>query len=160
MFSIMSFRLALNAFQSISCSQNVKNLQLRGPLDPEAQGQIAPPAPLSAAPGRSALMVAHYRVHGCREKWAVPIRLIIVAKNKNCQAYLCVFPVFPSSPLSRRFMILFPRHIQHGLAAWPRFVLNSTQPHFELSELLQWRECGATAERTSEREGEKRMGEK
>ena len=30
--------------------------------------------------------------------------------------------------------------------AWPRFVLNSTQPHFELSELPQWGECGATAE--------------
>ena len=49
------------------------------------------------------------------------IRLIIVAKNKNCQAYLCVFPVFPSSPLSRRFSIFnklsyhFPRHLQHGL---------------------------------------------
>ena len=36
-------------------------------------------------------------------KVEVPIRLIIVVKNKNCQAYLCVFPVFPSSPLSRRF---------------------------------------------------------
>ena len=96
-------------------------------------------------------------MHGWREKWEVPIGLIMVVKNKNCQAYLCVFPVFPSSPLSRRFMILFPRHIQHG---WPRFVLNSTQPQFDLSELLQWGECGATAERTSEREGEKRMGEK
>ena len=81
--------------------------------------------------------------HGCREKWEVPIRLIIVVKNKNCQAYLCVFPVFPSSPLSRRFMIHFPRHLQHGLV-WCRYVLNSTQPPFKLSELLQWGGCGAT----------------
>ena len=62
------------------------------------------------------LLIIIERNHGWREKWEVPIRLIIVVKNKNCQAYLCVFPVFPSSPLSRRFMILFPRHIQHGLA--------------------------------------------
>ena len=54
-------------------------------------------------------------------KVEVPIRLIIVVKNKNCQSYLCVFPVFPSSPLSRRFSIFnklsfhFPRHLQHGL---------------------------------------------
>ena len=40
--------------------------------------------------------------------------------------------------------------------AWPRFVLNSTQPQFELSELLQWGECGATAEpQRSERAKEK-----
>ena len=64
-------------------------------------------------------------------KMEVPIRLIIVVKNKNCQGYLCVFPVFPSSPLSRRFSIFnklsfhFPCHLQHGLT-WPRFVLNST----------------------------------
>ena len=35
----------------------------------------------------------------------VLIRFIIVVKNKNCQAYLCVFSGFPSSPLSRRFSI-------------------------------------------------------
>ena len=76
-------------------------------------------------------------MHGCREKWEVPIRLIIVVKDKNCQAYLCVFPVFPSSPLPRRFNIQSLR-AGYVMASWPRFVLNSTQPHFELSELLQW----------------------
>ena len=35
----------------------------------------------------------------------VVIRLIIVVKNKNCQAYHCVFSVFPASPLFRRFSI-------------------------------------------------------
>ena len=37
-----------NAFQSNSCSQIVKIFNW-GPLDPEAPGQTAPPAPLSAA---------------------------------------------------------------------------------------------------------------
>ena len=49
-------------------------------------------------------------------KREVPFRLIIVVKNKNCQAYLCVFSVFPSSPFSLRFSFFnvvsfyFPRH--------------------------------------------------
>ena len=38
-------------------------------------------------------------------KVEVPIRSIIVVENKNCRAYFCVFSVFPSSPLSRRFSI-------------------------------------------------------
>ena len=39
-FSITHFNLAANAFQNISISQNVKNVQVRGP---EARGQVAPP---------------------------------------------------------------------------------------------------------------------
>ena len=31
-------------------------------------------------------------------KVEVSIRFIIVVKNKNCQAYLCVLSVFASSP--------------------------------------------------------------
>ena len=41
----------------------------------------------------------------------VLIRSIIVAKNQNFQAYLCVFFVFPSSPLSCRlsiFILMLP----------------------------------------------------
>ena len=35
-------------------------------------------------------------------KVEVLVRLIIVVRNRNCQAYLCVFFVFPSFPLSSR----------------------------------------------------------
>ena len=66
------------------------------------------------------------------------IRLIMVVKNKNCQAYFCVFSVFPSSSLSRRFCVFnklsfhFPRRLQHGLDL---FSTAQEQPHFDLSEL-------------------------
>ena len=39
------------------------------------------------------------------ENVEVLIRLFIIVKNQNCQAYLCVFFVFPSSPLFCRFSI-------------------------------------------------------
>ena len=74
-------------------------------------------------------------------KIEVNIRLIIVVKNKNCQAYLCVFSVFPSSSLSCRFCVFnklsfhFPRRLQHGLDL---FSTAQEQPHFDLSELLLW----------------------
>ena len=39
-------------------------------------------------------------------KVEVLITLVIVAKNNNCQAYLCVFSVFPSYPLSLIILIM------------------------------------------------------
>ena len=63
-------------------------------------------------------------------KVEVPIRLIIVVKNKNCQAYLCVLYVFPSSPLSRRFSIFrLPPFATSSSLSWPNMaylVFNST----------------------------------
>ena len=79
-------------------------------------------------------------------KIEVNIRLIIVVKNKNCQAYLCVFSVFPSSSLSRRFCVFnklsfhFPRRLQHGLDL---FSTAQEQPLFDLSELLLWESAEA-----------------
>ena len=83
-------------------------------------------------------------------KIEVNIKLIIVVKNKNCQAYLCVFSVLPSSSLSRRFCIFnklsfhFPRRLQHGLDL---FSTAQAQPTACLCELLQWGECVAHKDR-------------
>ena len=66
-------------------------------------------------------------------KIEVNIRLIIVVKNKNCQAYLCVFSILPSSSLSRRFCIFNKlSYPHHGCLAKILFSTAQAQPHFGL----------------------------
>ena len=72
-----------------------------------------------------------------KRKGEVPIRLIIVIKNKNCQAYLCVFPAFPSFPLFRRFSIFsLPPFASSSSLSWPNMaylIFNSTASFLPVS---------------------------
>ena len=72
-------------------------------------------------------------------KVEVPIRLIIIVKNKNFQAYLYVFSVFPSFPFSRRFSIFSLRPFASSSSlSWPNMaylVFNSTASFRPVSSL-------------------------
>ena len=88
------------------------------------------------------------------------LSLIIVVKNQNCQAYLLCVLCF--SVLSVVLSIFSDIYIAFQSAAISSLTSECIAILFfnsliSVCELLQWGECGATAERTSERGREKRF---
>ena len=64
----------------------------------------------------------------------VLIRFIIVVKNQNFQAYVCVFFVFPSSALSCRFSIFSLISFTFLIIATPSCFKYFQQPNFGLGD--------------------------
>ena len=92
---------------------------LEGILEIAGPGPL-PSAPCPRLPALGSLPSAP-TVTGIFVPWVlgnleVHVRLIIVVENQNCQAYLCVFFVFPSSPLSCRS--LSPYNKRHWGRGW------------------------------------------